>query len=128
MPFSFLPRVRLRLTEDPSQPTVVSSDKPEDVIWEPALEVVHSTPTAQGKNELSVKAQGAIYTNNPIFNHADYRIQDRFSLDRATSVLVRYRYVPNLFLGPNLSGAPAPARFRRSGSARTIGAPKSNAD
>jgi hypothetical protein len=71
------------------------------VIWEPALEVVHSTPTAQGKNELSVKAQGAIYTNNPIFNHADYRIQDRFSLDRATSVLVRYRYVPNLFLGPN---------------------------
>jgi hypothetical protein len=71
------------------------------VIWEPALEVVHSTPTAQGKNELSVKAQGAIYTNNPIFNHADYRIQDRFSLDRSTSVLVRYRYVPNLFLGPN---------------------------
>jgi hypothetical protein len=71
------------------------------VIWEPALEVMHSTPTAQGKNELSVKAQGAIYTNNPIFNHADYRIQDRFSLDQATSVMVRYRYVPNLFLGPN---------------------------
>lgn len=99
--FQFSSARRLRLTEDPSQPTVVSADKPEDVIWEPALEVVHSTPTAQGKNELSVKAQGAIYTNNPIFNHADYRIQDRFSLDRATSVLVRYRYVPNLFLGPN---------------------------
>ncbi len=99
--FQFSSARRLRLTEDPSQPTVVSADKPEDVIWEPALEVIHSTPTAQGKNELSVKAQGAIYTNNPIFNHADYRIQDRFSLDRATSVLVRYRYVPNLFLGPN---------------------------
>jgi len=99
--FQFSSARRLRLTEDPSQPTVVSADKPEDVIWEPALEVIHSTPTMQGKNELSVKAQGAIYTNNPIFNHSDFRIQDRFSLDRATSVLLRYRYVPNLFLGPN---------------------------
>ena len=99
--FQFSSARRLRLTEDPSQPTVVSADKPEDVIWEPALEVIHATLTAQGKNELSVKAQGAIFTNNPIFNHADFRIQDRFSLDRATSILVRYRYVPNLFLGPN---------------------------
>ena len=99
--FQFSSARRLRLTEDPSQPTGISVVEPKDVIWEPALEVVHSTPTPQGKNELSVKAQGAIYTNNPIFNHADYRIQDRFSLDRATSMLVRYRYVPNLFLGPN---------------------------
>ncbi|MCC7471939.1 hypothetical protein IT404_09700 [Candidatus Nomurabacteria bacterium] len=99
--FQFSSARRLRLTEDPSQPTVVSTEKPQDVIWEPALEVIHSTPLAQGKNELSVKAQGAIFTNNPIFNHADYRIQDRFSLDRETSILLRYRYVPNLFLGPN---------------------------
>jgi hypothetical protein len=99
--FQFSSARRLRLTEDPSQPTVVSADKPQDVIWEPALEVIHSTPTIQGKNEFSVKAQGAIYTNNPVFNHSDFRIQDRFSLDRATSVLLRYRYVPNLFLGPN---------------------------
>ena len=99
--FQFSSARRLRLTEDPSQPTVVSADKPEDVIWEPGLEVVHSTPTAQGKNELAVKGQGAIYTNNPIFNHADFRIQDRLSLDEATTLLVRYRYVPNLFLGPN---------------------------
>ncbi len=99
--FQFSAARRLRLTEDPSQPTVVSTEKPSDVIWEPALEVIHSTPTAQGKNELSIKAQGAIFTNNPVFNHADYRIQDRFSLDRDTRVLVRYRYVPNLFLGPN---------------------------
>lgn len=99
--FQFSSARRLRLTEDPSQPTVVSTEKPADVIWEPALEVIQSTPMAQGKNELSVKAQGAIFTNNPIFNHADYRIQDRFSIGRDTRVLVRYRYVPNLFLGPN---------------------------
>lgn len=37
--FQFSSARRLRLTEDPSQPTVVSAEKPEDVIWEPALEV-----------------------------------------------------------------------------------------
>ncbi len=99
--FQFSSARRLRLTEDPSQPTVVSTDKPQDVIWEPALEVIHSTTTSHGTNELSVKAQGAIFTNNPIFNHGDYRIQDRWSFNSDTSVLLRYRYVPNLFLGPN---------------------------
>lgn len=99
--FQFSSARRLRFSEDPSQPTVVSTEKPQDVIWEPALEVIQSLNTSLGKNELSVKAQGSIYTTNPLFNHADYRIQDRFSLDPVTSVLLRYRYVPNLFLGPN---------------------------
>ncbi len=45
--FQFSSARRLRLTEDPSMPTVVSTDKPQDVIWEPALEVIHSTPTMQ---------------------------------------------------------------------------------
>ena len=99
--FQFSSARRLRFSEDPSQPTVVSTDKPQDVIWEPALEVVQSTNSSLGRNELSVKAHGAIFTNNPIFNHGDYRIQDRLALTADTSVLLRYRYVPNLFLGPN---------------------------
>ena len=99
--FQFSAARRLRFSEDPSQPTVVSTEKAEDVIWEPGLEVIQSTTSSLGKHELSVKAQGSIYTNNPIFNHGDYRIQDRFSLGADTSVLLRYRYVPNLFLGPN---------------------------
>ncbi|MGZ8422851.1 MAG: hypothetical protein ACXW34_08200 [Nitrospira sp.] len=99
--FQFSSARRLRLSEDPSQPTVVSTDKPQDVIWEPALEVIQSTNTPLGRNELSVKARGAIFTNNPIFDHGDYRIQDRLALTAETSVLLRYRYVPNLFLGPN---------------------------
>lgn len=99
--FQFSSARRLRFSEDPSQPTVVSTDKPQDVIWEPALEVIQSTNTSLGRNELSVKAHGAIFTNNPIFNHGDYRIQDRLAFTTDTSVLLRYRYVPNLFLGPN---------------------------
>lgn len=99
--FQFSSARRLRFSEDPSQPTVVSIDKPQDVIWEPAVELIQATNTSLGSNELSVKAQGAIYTNNPIFNHGDYRIQDRLALTADTSLLLRYRYVPNLFLGPN---------------------------
>lgn len=99
--FQFSSARRLRFSEDPSQPTVVPTDKPEDVVWEPSLEGVRSSATSFGKNELSIKAHGAIYTNNPIFNHGDYRIQDRQWFGADTSLLLRYRYVPNLFLGPN---------------------------
>ena len=99
--FQFSSARRLRFSEDPSQPTVVSTEKPQDVIWEPSLEVIRSANTSFGNNEVSVKAHGALFTNNPVFNHGDYRIQDRLHLNADTSVMVRYRYVPNLFLGPN---------------------------
>lgn len=106
--FQFSSARRLALSDDPSQPTVVSLGRPEDVIWEPAVEVIRSGPTGLGPNELSVKAHGYIYTDKPIFNHGDFRIQDRQWLGRDTSILLRYRYVPNLFLGPNFE--------RRTGS------------
>ncbi|MFO0706751.1 MAG: hypothetical protein U0412_07855 [Nitrospira sp.] len=93
---------RLALAEDPSQPAVVSVTKPSDVVWEPSLDLRHrSRPTTLGDTEFSIKAAGFLFTDNPIFNHGNYRIQLKQSLDQDTSVLVRYRYVPNLFLGPN---------------------------
>lgn len=100
--FQFSAARRLRLSEDPTQPTDVPLNKPEDVIWEPAAEAIHSSPVTFGKNEFSVKAHGAIYTNNPAFNHGIYRVQDRMSFGNGTSVLLRYRYTPNLLLGPNV--------------------------
>lgn len=93
---------RLALAEDPSQPAVVSVAKPSDVVWEPSIDLRHrSHPTALGDTEVSIKAAGFLFTDNPIFNHGNYRIQVKQALDQDTSVLVRYRYVPNLFLGPN---------------------------
>ncbi len=93
---------RLSLSEDPSQPAIVSVKKPSDVVWEPSLDVRHtSTPTNLGQTEVSFKAHGFIFTDNPIFNHGNYRIQLKQTLDPETSLLLRYRYVPNLFLGPN---------------------------
>ncbi|HEU4505238.1 MAG TPA: outer membrane beta-barrel protein [Nitrospira sp.] len=109
--FQFSSARRLALSEDPSLPTAVGLGNPEDVIWEPSVEVIRSGTVGLGRNELSVKAHGFIYTDKPIFNHGEYRIQDRQWLNRDTSVLLRYRYLPNLFLGPNFE--------RRSGN-RTV--------
>jgi hypothetical protein len=93
---------RLSLSEDPSQPAIVPVQKPSDIVWEPSLDVRHtSNPTHLGQTEVSVKAHGFIFTDNPIFNHGNYRIQLKQALDQETSLLLRYRYVPNLFLGPN---------------------------
>jgi hypothetical protein len=93
---------RLSLAEDPSQPSLVPLKKPSDVVWEPSIDLRHrSRLTPLGETELSIKAQGFIFTDNTLFNHGNYRIQVKQALDADTSVLLRYRYVPNLFLGPN---------------------------
>jgi len=93
---------RLSLSEDPSQPTIVPTDRPSDVIWQPSLDTRHRSTSRFGLTELSFKAQGFVFTNNPIFNHGDYRLQLHQQIARDTFVLLRYRYVPNLFLGPNV--------------------------
>lgn len=92
---------RLALSEDPSQPIIVPTDRPSDVVWEPSIDVRRTSSTSVGQTELSFKAHGFLYTNNPIFNHGDYRVQIHQQVAPDTFVLFRYRYVPNLFLGPN---------------------------
>ncbi len=93
---------RLALAEDPSQPAVVPVKKASDVVWEPSIDLRHrSRPTNLGETEFSVKAAGFVFTDNPIFNHGNYRMQLKQALDPDTSILLRYRFVPNLFLGPN---------------------------
>ncbi|HET7909145.1 MAG TPA: hypothetical protein VFL19_00430 [Nitrospira sp.] len=93
---------RLSLTEDPSQPAIVPTNHPSDVVWQPSIDTRHRSMSQLGLTELSFKAQGFVYTNNPIFNHGDYRFQVHQQVARDTFVLLRYRYVPNLFLGPNI--------------------------
>ena len=63
--------------------------------------MIRSSSLSLGPNELSVKAHGFIFTNNPIFNHGDYRLQFKQGLFSDTSFLLRYRNVPDQFLGPN---------------------------
>ena len=92
---------RLKFSEDPSQPTGLPTQL-SDVIWDPSFEVIRSSSSTLGPNELSLKAHGFIYTNNPIFNHGDYRLQFKQRLSPDTSLLLRYRNAPNQFLGPNI--------------------------
>ncbi|HKU51417.1 MAG TPA: hypothetical protein VJQ25_03040, partial [Nitrospira sp.] len=75
---------------------------PSDVVWQPAIDTRHRSVSRFGLTELSFKAQGFLFTNNPIFNHGDYRLQLRQQIAPDTFLLLRYRYVPNLFLGPNM--------------------------
>jgi hypothetical protein len=91
---------RLALGEDPSQPTIVQADEPSDVVWTPSIDVRRTSSNRFGDVEVSAKAHGFLYTDHSIFNHGDYRLQVKQAVSPDTSVLVRYRYVPNLFLGP----------------------------
>jgi opacity protein-like surface antigen len=92
---------RLELAENPSQPIAASLTRLSDVVWEPSIDVRRTTSSALGSSELSFKADGFLYTNNPIFNHGDYRAQLHQQVASNTWLLLRYRYAPNLFLGPN---------------------------
>jgi hypothetical protein len=106
--FQYSAARRLALGEDPSQPTIVPLDKPSDVIVEPSIEVKRALATPWGGTELSARAHGFLYTEHPIFNHGEYRLQATQAVARDTSLLLRYRYVPNLFLGPNTSVQSSP--------------------
>jgi hypothetical protein len=99
--FQFSSARRLTLAEDPSQPTNVQTSKPSDVVWEPSVDVRRASSNRFGRLELSAKAHGFIFTDHSEFNHGNYRIQVKQALSPETSVLLRYRYVPSLFLGPN---------------------------
>ncbi|MDF0642939.1 MAG: hypothetical protein P0111_02815 [Nitrospira sp.] len=93
---------RLALSEDPSQPVIVSLSQPSDVVWDPSVDLKRTSWSSFGKTELSFKAHGFLYTYNPIFDHGDYRVQINQQVASRTFVLLRYRYVPNQFLGPSL--------------------------
>lgn len=99
--FVFSAARRLAVQEDPTQPTKVETGKPQDAVWEPSIDVTRKSSLGHLPTEVSFKSQGFIYTQNPVFNHATYRIQVKQALTSDTALLLRYRYSPNLFLGPN---------------------------
>ena len=87
--------------EDPSQPAGVETRNVRDTVWEPTLEVKGKWADQRLPTELSVKGHGFLYTDTPILNHGNYRIQVRQWVDARTSVLLRYRHAPHLLLGTN---------------------------
>ena len=99
--FEFSAARRLQLSEDPSQPVIVPLSRRSDTVREPSIDLRRTSLSSLGLTEISVKTHGFIFTNNPIFNYGDYRIQVNQQVGPDSFVLLRYRYGPNLFLGPN---------------------------
>jgi hypothetical protein len=87
--------------EDPSQPAGIETRNVKDTVWEPTLELTRKWTGGRLPTEFSVKGHGFLYTDTPVLNHGNYRIQAKQWVDDRTSVLLRYRYTPNLLLGTN---------------------------
>ena len=81
--FQFSSASRLSIQEDPSQPIPVRDvlSKPSDVIWQPSVRVGRSWSSRLGTSEVSFKTEGALYTQNPSFDNAYYRLAYRQSLN-----------------------------------------------
>ncbi|MFO0775538.1 MAG: hypothetical protein U0172_12815 [Nitrospiraceae bacterium] len=99
--FEFSAARRLALSEDPSQPSLVGLTRPSDFVWEPYADVTKTFTVGGSRTDISAKAQGFLFTDNSSFNHGMYRLQARHYFSDDTSILVRYRYTPDLLLGPN---------------------------
>ena len=118
----FIPRRRLRLTEDPSQPTVVSTDKPQDVIWEPPGGPPFHADDAGEKRIVGEGARGDLHQQSPF---------QPFRLSHSGPVFARpgdvgARSIPihaESVFGPNFERRTGAARFRKNGSVPIIGAP-----
>lgn len=101
--FQFSSASRLSIHEDPSQPIPVRDvlSKPSDVIWQPSIRVGRSWSSRLGISDVSFKTEGALYTQNPSFNNAYYRLAYRQELQpKKTAVQFIYRYTPHQLLGP----------------------------
>ena len=101
--FQFSSASRLSIEQDPSQPIVVRDvlSKPSDVIWQPSVRLARSWSSRLGISELSFKTEGALYTKNPAFDNAYYRLALRQELEpKKTAVQLIYRYTPHQLLGP----------------------------
>jgi hypothetical protein len=108
--FEFSGARRNSTDEDPSQPAGIATRNVKDTIWEPTIEAKRKWADQRLPTELSVKGHGFLYTDTPVLNHGNYRIQVKQWIDAGTAVLLRYRYTPNLLLGANTerrSGASA---------------------
>ena len=88
--FQFSASRRQKFNEDPSQPTVVPTEKRSDVVWDPSLKLIRSSSNSLGHAQLSIKAPGFLYTANPVFNHGDYRLQLKQGLSHQGAAEFRY--------------------------------------
>jgi hypothetical protein len=94
---------RLSRDGDPTQPALDTSlvDKGSSMVFEPQLTVSNSLENRFGILELSIYAQGFIFTEDSRFNQGAMRLQAVQAFSPETRVRLRYGYAPSQFLGDN---------------------------
>ena len=106
---------RLTRDGDPTQPALDSmlTGQGSDFVFEPQLDVGNSFENALGKTTLDMQGGGFIYGDNSRYNHGTLRVQAKQAFTPETSLLLRYYYSPDLFLGDN--------EERHTGQGLTVG-------
>jgi hypothetical protein len=106
---------RLTRDGDPTQPALDSrlTGQGSDFVFEPQLEVGNSFDNALGKTTLGLQGGGFVYGENSRYNHGTLRLQAKQAITPETSLLLRYYYSPDLFLGDN--------EERRTGQGSMVG-------
>ncbi len=94
---------RLTLDGDPTQPALDNrlTGQGSDEVFEPMLDVARSFATRYGKTTFDLQGQGFVYFAQSRYSHGTLRIQARQEFSARTSVLFRYYFAPDLFLGEN---------------------------
>lgn len=94
---------RLTLDGDPTQPALDNrlTGQGSDGVFEPMLDVAWSFDTAYGTTTLDLRGQAYIYFDHTRFNHGTLRVQATQAFSPRTSLIIRYYYSPDLFLGEN---------------------------
>ncbi len=94
---------RLSRDGDPTQPALDSklTGQGSDFVFGPTAELANSFDNRLGKTTLDIQGSGFIYADNPRYNHGALRVQAKQAFTPETSLLFRYYYSPDLYLGEN---------------------------
>lgn len=94
---------RLARHQDPTQPVIDRklANQGNDVVFEPAAQVVKSFSLMGRHTQLAMRSQGFLFTDNTQFNHGSLGVQANHHLTPSTILGLRYFFGPDLFLGKN---------------------------
>lgn len=94
---------RLSRSQDPTQPVIDSllANQGDDVVYEPMAHITKSFPLMGRSTQLGVRGQGFIFTDNTQFNHGSLSVEASHNLTASTSLIMRYFFGPDLYLGKN---------------------------
>ncbi|MEO8324734.1 MAG: hypothetical protein ABI618_02720 [Nitrospirota bacterium] len=94
---------RLSRSQDPTQPVINSNLAKQggDVVYEPVATIAKSFSLMGRHTQVSVRGQGFVFTDKTRFTHGSLGVQATHNLTPSTSLLLRYFFGPDLFVGKN---------------------------